>query len=65
MKMNLSTSLLSLCTLVIPDYASAAIVKGTLCDSGLEAIPFATVRVFSVNDTVRPMTTFAADSAHD
>lgn len=62
MKMNLSTSLLSLCTLVIPGYASAAIVKGALCDSGLEAIPFATVRVFSSNDTIRPAAMFAADS---
>ncbi len=63
MKMNLSTSLLSLCSIIIPGFASAAIVRGTLRDSCIEVIPYATVRVFSVNDTVRPMTTFAADSA--
>lgn len=59
MKKYASTTLLSL---LIPGLASAAIIKGRLYDSvNNEGIPFATVKAFYGNDTIKPVSVFATD----
>lgn len=59
MKKYASTTLFSL---LIPGLASAAIIKGRLYDSvSNEGIPFATVKAFYENDTIKPVSVFASD----